>query len=204
MQAVAVQEWSAGAVHDTVGALLRDAGYHRSFWSSVAGRILVELARLVMKVFEALSHIPGGKATVLTFIAVILLLIVARLFLAAEWSDDLLLRRRRAGVIASRHDPWAEAERLAATGDFMGAAHAIYQAVLRRLAASERIRLHASKTSGDYVRELRRRGSPLAMPFQRFGRRFDRVVFGTGVCTAEDFQSLRAEALAIPDRQAAA
>jgi hypothetical protein len=86
----------------------------------------------------------------------------------------------------------------------MGAAHALYRAVLRQLATSERVRLHASKTSGDYVRELRRRGSPLATSFQRFGRRFDHVVFGKGMCTADDFAALRDEALAIPDRRSAA
>ena len=204
MQSPGIEQWSAGAVHDTVGALLRDAGYHRSFWSSVAGRLLLELGRLVMKVINALSQIPGGKATVLTIIAVILVLILARVFLSAEWSDDVLFRRKRSGIGATRIDPWTESERLAAAGDFMGAAHALYQAVLRQLSASERIRVHASKTSGDYVRELRRRGSPLAASFQRFGRRFDRIVFGRGICTAEDFASLRTDALAIPERQAAA
>ena len=204
MQAPGIEQWGAGAVHDTVGALLRDAGYHRSFWSSVAGRILLELGRLVIWTINAMSGIPGGRTTVLSIIAIILMLILGRLFLAAEWSDELLFRRKRLGVGVTRIDPWAESQRLAAAGDFMGAAHALYQAVLRRLAASERIRVHASKTSGDYVRELRRRGSPLTASFQRFGRRFDRVVFGNGVCTAEDFEALRADALAIPDRQAAA
>jgi len=204
MQSASVEQWSASAVHDTVGALLQDAAYHRSFWSSVGGRILLEAGRLLMKILSALSHIPGGRATVLTILAVIILLILARLFLAAEWSDELLFRRRRAGVIASRTDPWIEAERLAAAGDFMGASHALYQAVIRRLAGSERLRVHASKTSGDYVRELRRRGSPATSSFQRFGRRFDRVVFGKGVCTEDDYAALRADALAIPDRQVAA
>lgn len=204
MQSLGVEPWNAGAVHDTVGALLRDAAYHRSFWSSVAGRILLELGRLLLKVLTALSHIPGGRATVLSIIAVVLLLILGRLFLAADWSDQLLMRRRHPGTIASRLDPWLESERLAAAGDFMGAAHALYQAVVRRLAGSERIRVHASKTSGDYVRELRRRGSPTTAAFQRFGRRFDRVVFGKGVCSAEDYHALRADALAIPDRQVAA
>lgn len=204
MQSLGVEQWSAGAVHDTVGALLRDAGYHRSFWSSVGGRILLEAGRLLMKILQALSQIPGGRTTVLTVIAIILLLILARLFLAAEWSDELLFRRRRPGSISSRIDPWTEAERLAAAGDFMGASHALYQAVIRRLAGSERIRVHASKTSGDYVRELRRRGSPTTSSFQRFGRRFDRVVFGKGICTEDDYAALRADALAIPDRQAAA
>jgi hypothetical protein len=199
-----MEPWAPGAVHDTVTALLQDAAYRRSFWSSLGGRILAELGRFVMWLFEAARAIPGGKATVLTIIAVVLALVLARLFLASAWSEDSLLRRRQGSARISRIDPWTEAETLAAAGDYMGAAHALYQAVLRRLAATERIRVHSSKTSGDYTRDLRRRGSPLAPAFREFGRRFDRVVFGAGVCTADDFAALRRDALAIPDRQVAA
>ena len=199
-----VEPWSAGAVHDTVGALLRDAAYHRSFWSSLAGKVLVEIGRLVIRFLEVLRAIPGGKTTVLTIVAVVLLVILGRLYLAADWGDDVLFRKKGSGLRSSRIDPWSESERLAAEGDYLGAAHALYQAVLRRLAASERIRVHASKTSGDYVRDLRRRGSASASPFQRFGRRFDHVVFGKGVCTAEDYQLLRGDALALDGGRVAA
>ncbi|MEO5568923.1 MAG: DUF4129 domain-containing protein [Gemmatimonadaceae bacterium] len=199
-----IEPWRASAVHDTVAVLLKDAAYRRSFWSSIVGRLLTELGRLVQWLYDAVRGIPGGKTTVLTIIAIGLLLILGRLYLAAKGSDDLLLRRKPGSSRALRSDPWAEAESLAAAGDYMGAAHALYQAVIRRLAATERIRPHSSKTSGDYARELRRRGSPLAIPFQTFGRRFDRVVFGAGVCTADDYAAMRRDALEIPDRQAAA
>ena len=199
-----VERWSAGAVHDTVGALLEDVAYRRSFWSSIAGRMLLEVGRFIAWLFDAMRGIPGGKTTVLTILAVAILLVLGRLFLSAQWSDDVLFRRKPGSARAFRADPWSESERLASQGDYMGAAHALYQAVLRRLAATERIRVHASKTSGDYVRELRRRGSPLARHFQAFGRRFDRVVFGAGVCTEQDFAAMRRDAMAIPDRQAAA
>ena len=200
----AVEPWSAAAVHDTVGALLRDAGYHRSFWSSVAGRALLELGRFVIWLLNAMRGIPGGRATVLTIIVAIIVLVAARVLLAGEWGDELLSRRKGAAQRTARIDPWTEAERLAASGDYLEAAHSLYQAVLRRIGATERIRVHASKTAGDYARDLRRRGSPAATPFLRFGRRFDRIVFGKGECTAEDFAALRADALAIPVRQAAA
>lgn len=199
-----IEQWTAGAVHDSVAVLLEDAAYRRSFWSSLGGRLLTEFGRFLVWLYEMLRGIPGGKATVLTIIAVVLLLILGRLFLAGRWSDDVLFRRKPGSLRALRIDPWTEAETLAAAGDYMGAAHALYHAVIRRLAATERIRPHSSKTSGDYVRELRRRGSPLTVPFQAFGRRFDRIVFRSGVCTAEDFDALRRDALAIPDRQAAA
>lgn len=204
MEFQGVEPWSAGAVHDTVGALLRDAGYHRSFWSSLAGRALLEFGRFVIWLLSAVRNVPGGRATVLTIIAVIIVLIAGRLFIANDWGEDVLFRRKASALGAARVDPWAEAERLAAAGDYLAAAHALYQAVLRRIAGSERVRVHASKTSGDYVRDLRRRGSPLATPFQRFGRRFDHVIFGKGVCTADDYAALRADAIAIPGRQVAA
>lgn len=196
-----VERWSAAAVHDTVGVLLQDAAYRRSFWSSVAGRMLLEVGRFINWVLESVRAIPGGKATVLTILAVLIVLILGRLFLAAQWSEDVVFRRKGSSLRAIRTDPWAESERLAAQGDYMGAAHALYQAIIRRLATTERIRVHASKTSGDYTRELRRRGSPVASHFQAFGRRFDRIVFGAGVCTAEDFAAMRRDAMAIPDRQ---
>jgi hypothetical protein len=199
-----VGPWSSAAVHDTVATLLKDAAYRRSFWSSIIGRLVNQLERFFNWLVDAARSIPGGKATVLTIIAVVLLLVLARLILAAQWSDDVLVRRKPGAFGGTRFDPWGESEKLAAAGDYMGAAHALYQAVIRRLAANERIRVHASKTSGDYVRDLRRRGSPSAAAFQAFGRRFDRVVFGAGVCTAEDFAAMRRDAMAIPERQAAA
>lgn len=199
-----IEQWNTGAVHDTVAVLLKDAAYRRSFWSSIVGRLLTELGRVLQWFYDAVRGIPGGKTTVLTIIAIVLLLILGRLYLATKWGDDLLVRRTPGSLRALRSDPWAEAESLAAAGDYMGAAHALYQAVIRRLAATERIRPHSSKTSGDYARELRHRGSPLALPFQKFGRRFDRVVFGAGVCTEDDYAAMRRDALEIPDRQAAA
>lgn len=199
-----IERWNAGAVHDTVAVLLQDAAYRRSFWSSIAGRLLTELGRVLEWIYDAVRGIPGGKATALTVIAIVLLLILGRLYLAARQNDELLFRPRAGSPRAMRSDPWAEAESLARAGDYMGAAHAPYQAVIRRLAVTERIRPHSSKTTGDYARELRRRGSPLAGPFQTFGRRFDRVVFGAGVCSADDYAAMRRDALEIPDRQAVA
>lgn len=199
-----IAPWSAGAVHDTVTALLRDRAYYRSFWSSLLGRLLVEAGRFITWLVEAVRNIPGGRNTVIGVVAAISVVIIVRILMSGRWSEDGPMRRRRGPGRVMRIDPWTEAESLAAAGDFMGAAHALYQAVLRRLATSERLRLHPSKTTGDYVRELRRRGSPLVGPFQVFGRRFDRVVFGAGECSAEEFATMLREATAMPDRQTAA
>ena len=44
-----------------------------------------------------------------------------------------------------------------ADGNFNAASHALYAALLERIARSGAVALHASKTGGDYWRELRRR-----------------------------------------------
>jgi uncharacterized protein DUF4129 len=200
----AAERWSTAAIHDTVATLLRDRAYHRSFWSSLLGKLLTLIGRFLNWLFDAARSIPGGRNTVITFVVVVIALIILRVLMTGQWDDDLAMRRRTGKSRVSRMDPWAEAEALAAAGDFTGAAHALYQAVLRRIAATERVRLHTSKTTGDYARELRRRGSPVAGPFQAFGRRFDRVIFGVGECSPDEFAAMLRDAAAIPDMREAA
>ena len=89
-----------------------------------------------------------------------------------------------------REDLWIAARRAADAGDYAGACHLLYAAVLDRMAKVDGLRLHPSKTSGDYWRELRRRGSPAGDDFRLFARRFDRAVYGTGVPRSEDVEEL--------------
>lgn len=63
-------------------------------------------------------------------------------------------------------------------GDWREAAHALYQAVLLRLAAAEVVRVDASKTPGDYRREVRRARSELGAPIERFLSWFERLAYG--------------------------
>jgi len=197
-----LQQWGAGPVHDTVATLVRDRAYQRSILGSLLGRALMAIVEGIARLVRAFQQIPGGRTTVIAAVAVVVALIVARVVLTAQLGGGAFAGRRGRGPLAVRADAWAEAERLASQGDYTGGAHALYQAVLRRLAGTERIRLHASKTSGDYSRELRRRGSPVAASFRQFGRRFDRVIFGTGECSAQEFEEMLREALAIGGQQA--
>jgi hypothetical protein len=197
-----MQQWGAGDVHETVATLVRDRAYQRSILGSLLGRALLAIVEGVSRLIKAFQQIPGGRTTVIVVVVVIVALIAGRVLLTAQLEGDEFTRRRRRVARAVRADAWSEAERLAAMGDYTGAAHALYQAVLRRLAGTERIRLHASKTSGEYSRELRRRGSPAAAPFQQFGRRFDRVIFGIGECSAQEFEAMLRDASAVTARQA--
>jgi hypothetical protein len=181
--------WPAASIQDSVAAIIRQRPYQRSVSATLLDRLLDWLAALIRRVFSAVSEIPNAKWIVLAATIVVLLAIIARLVLAHE--ADERRRHIRAGAVQGAGDPWAEAERLAAAGSFTEAAHVLYRAVTERLAAAERIRLHPSKTSGDYARELQRRGFAATADFRTFGRRYDHVMFGVGVCDAPTYAQLR-------------
>jgi hypothetical protein len=87
-------------------------------------------------------------------------------------------------------DPWRAADALLAAGRLEEAAHALYRGVVESVARAEKLRLDPSKTSGDYARELRGRGSARLSPFRAFARRFDVAVYGHGGCDAEALSEL--------------
>ena len=169
------------------------------FWGWV-GEVLLRLLALLDPLLSILRKSPLLYWTVITLLALILLAIVARagylwrqrrLFDAASraWESSPL---RRAG-----RDPWAAAEELSARGEFTDAAHALYAALLESAARRQQIRLHPSKTAGDYVRELRNRSSAIFSLFRDFARSYESVIYGIGVCDAERYQRLYALAGAV-------
>jgi hypothetical protein len=134
-------------------------------------------------------NVPNAKWVILGLAVVLVLAIATRFVLGSEAEERR--RRARVGAVYGSADPWLEAERLAATGNYMDAAHLLYRGLTERLAAAELIRPHASKTSGDYARELHQRGSPAHGEFRQFGRRYDRAMFGVGAFDAATYAALR-------------
>ncbi len=129
-------------------------------------------------------------------------LVAGRMMLTARraaHAGERLSRRRGAERTL---DPWRDAQDLAAAGEFTEAAHALYRALLLRLSARGVVRLHPSKTAGDYARELRRRNVADQAPFQAFRVRYDRLIYGAGSCGADDYAALLHEARPIMDRAA--
>ena len=196
------QPWSAGAIQDSVAAIVRQPAYQRSVRATLLDRLLDWLAALIRRFFSGLSEIPNMKWIILGLAILVVLAIAARLWLGSEAEERR--RRARPGAVQGSGDPWAEADRVAATGDYTAAAHLLYRGVTERLAAAAQLRLHPSKTSGDYARELRTRGSPAHAEFRRFGRRYDRVLFGTGTCDAETYSALREHARGVIHTEARA
>lgn len=187
----AVTVWPRGAIHDTVAAIVKQSAYHRQVARSLFDRITQWIGDMVLRLFQTLGGVPHGRVVATIAAGVVVALVVVRVVYAARLrttpEESAVFGGRR---VATAGDPWRSAEDLAAAGRFTEAAHALYRATLGMLATRGQIRLHSSKTSGDYALELRRRGAGAYAPFRRFGRRYDRVIYGTGTCDAADYAAL--------------
>jgi hypothetical protein len=161
------------------------------------------LGDLLRRLFGAIPSVPNAKWIILG-IAILAVVAIAARFVFANEAEERR-RRARSRTVFGGADPLVEAERLAAAGDYTEAAHLLYRGVTERLAAAEQIRLHPSKTSGDYARELRGRGSAVHGEFRQFGRRYDRALFGVGTCDAATYATLREQATRVirPEARAA-
>jgi hypothetical protein len=184
--------WPASAIQDTVAAIISQPPYQRSIRATLLDRLMDWLAALIRRIFSAVSELPNAKWIVLGVAVLALIAIALRIALGSEAGERR--RRARVGVVTGGGDPWVEAERLAAAGDYTEAAHLLYRGVVERLAASDLIRPHPSRTSGDYARDLQRRGSPAAGEFRQLGRRYDRALFGIRSFDAATYAALREHA----------
>ena len=183
--------WPATAVHDTVARVLREAAFRRSVQQSFADVFMLWLADWFGRFMRIIKHVPSGRSIAIGLGALIVIAVVARAVLATRARGESAERtgRRRGGVAGD--DPWQTAEQLMSQGRYEEAAHAIYRGVLNGLTLGERVRLDPSKTSGDYARELRRRGSSSFVAFRAFVRRFDVAVYGHGGCDSAALMELR-------------
>ena len=182
--------WPAAAVRDTVEAITQDAAYDRSVTASVWEYILDWIAEALFGLLELLPEVDWGRYLVVGLAVLLAVLVVARIVLQS--------RARRAhwagvsdkGAVRRATDSMAEAERLAAAGEYLTAAHQLCAAVLTASARRGEVTLHPAKTTGDYAREMRRRQAPSAPAFQRFRTRYDRVVYDAQACSADEYSQL--------------
>jgi hypothetical protein len=186
--------WPAPAVHDTVYAIAREAAYRRSLRETAMQHIFNALGRAFKAIFDFFRGSQTGRHITIALVALIAVALLVHVILAA-------LAERNDAVTADAHparertaDAWREAERLAAAGRFTDASHALLAALLSAFAQRGEVRLHASKTAGDYARELARRGSPSRPAFQQFRRRYDAAIFGAAECSGDDYAALLRDA----------
>jgi heme exporter protein D len=189
---VAERGWPPTAVHDSVQAVLRDPAFQRSLRRTLLDRMLLWLGDWWDRLVKAMHHLPSTRSIGLTIVALVVLFVVVRTIMSARARTEDVARQGRRRTTTTQDDPWQAAEALGSEGRFEEAAHALYRGVLVTIARTERIRLDPSRTSGDYSRELRRRGSASATHFRAFTRRFESAVYGHERCTADIIAELRA------------
>ena len=187
----------ADAIRDTIARVFQAHSYDRSSSSTLGALILRAIERVFDAVFCALRSSPALSRVVLIVGAVILLMVIARVAYVAIERQRL---SRRAGALRSSRagvtDPWGAAQDAAAAGQYTEAAHYLYGALLQALSRRERLRLHPSKTAGDYARDLRAASSASWPTFREFVRAFELVIYGRGECDRAQFERL--QSLATP------
>jgi hypothetical protein len=187
--------WPAAAIHDTVSAIIQQTVYQRRLGRSLAERLWAWFWDQLGALFNAVAGTPATRTITLFVCALLVGAIVLRVLVAVRTERYV---RRAPGTLGDRPGRYLptldDARRLAREGRYADAMHVLYAALLDALAQRRLIRLHTSKTSGDFARELFARGHPAHDAFRAFVRRFDRVLYGYDACDAAAFESLWGEA----------
>lgn len=186
--------WNDAAIRDTIAAITSTSEYQRELTTSLASRALRWFSDLLDALFTSVRGAPYGREITIAVVALLVALVIARIVLGVRAERALVAARVPRKATVADLSALADAERLAQAGDFTAAAHALFAALLRACAARGEVRLHPSKTTGDYARELRRRNTPSLRPFQSFRSRYDRVIYGDMQCSAGDYAALSSDA----------
>jgi hypothetical protein len=196
--------WTARQIHDTVAAIALQPRYAVPVRRSLLGRLLRWLLERVADLIAVLGGSRSARITVIAAVALIVAAIIGRVLLPR----NVELRRRMGASLrvlgSERRDYWALADELAAAGNVVGACHAVYLAVLESLGRSGALVLHASKTPGDYLRELRHRRPSTTIEFRSFVRLFEAAAFGATAPAAAAYGALRQSAERVVAQRAAA
>ena len=196
--------WPAAAVHDTVAAIARQSAYQRRLTDTLWQRVWSWIGDRLNDLGDLLKGAGVGREVATWLVVLLLVLIIARVIIAARAAQDSASSSAGRVRRLFGSDPWGDAERFAAAGQFTEAAHALFAALLVAISARGDVRFHPSKTAGDYARELRRRNAPSFGGFQAFRTRYDQIIYGTGSCSADEYAALLRDARPLLDYQRAA
>jgi len=182
---------SNSAIADTVAAVLRSRDFVSHNTVSI-GQLIAEWiwGAVVRFLGFAASHPAIGLVLRLTLGAILLVILVRIVYgLIIRYSPSTLGRQHFDPTRTT--DWWNTAQQRASSDDYTGAAHALYLALLGSTARRGLITLHESKTTGDYLREVRRRPEAIDLPrFADFTRSYETVVYGIGTCDQERYSRL--------------
>jgi len=182
---------SNSAIADTVAAVFRGRDFVAHNTISIGQLLAAWLWNGVLRVFGFAASHPLVGLVLRIALGVLALVVLARIVygLVARYAPSAIARRHFDG--SRGNDWWAVAQSLAARDDYTGAAHALYMALIGAASRSGLVSPHESKTTGDYLREIRHANGTVDVPrFTDFTRSYETVIYGIGTCDRERFTRL--------------
>lgn len=181
------------AIADTVAAVFRGHVFIEHSRVSI-GQLIAEWAwSLVIRLFGFAASHPAIGLVIKLALGLILLLVLARIAFGLVARHSSSATGRKHFDLSRGTDWWSAAQELASHSDFTGAAHALYLALLGSAARRGLVSLHESKTTGDYLRELRRKPDAIDLSrFTDFTRSYETVIYGIGTCDEARYTRLNA------------
>lgn len=135
---------------------------------------------------------PGGLPSLLLVVAVIVALVIAlRLGLGPAGLRDVLTDRRRGPRPATADEYRAEAESLAARGEFKEAVRARFRAIIRELEQRAVLDPRAGRTAGEIAREGAAAVPTIGEDLRLVAGTFDRVWYGRRDAARADYVAVR-------------
>lgn len=160
------------------------------------------IARWLGTWIARLLHALSGNAAANVVVRVALVVAILAIALRVLLPGFMLPQRGARGTHGTQRDDWwGLAARLASEGSFTDAAHALYLALVTAAATRGLVIIHESKTTGDYLREVRRaQGRRLSAGelagWRDFVRAYDTAIYGLRTVSDTEYQTLRALAMA--------
>jgi hypothetical protein len=199
------EQLGESAIRDTLAAVFRDPAYNRSAQETLGEKLLAWIQWLLYEIARVVGDSPVLYWSTIALLVAVVAAVLGRSIYLAFQRARLAAAAMRSGAGGDgdgfHSDAWLLAQRYAANGQYTEAAHAVYRHLLEWLAHRENIRLHPSKTVGDYARELRARSSRIFSHYREFARSYEVVIYGLGSCDRERYDRLLSLATTITQKK---
>ena len=172
-----------------------------SLLDRIVNRVLESLGELLG---ETVDVVPGGLGGLVLLLVLLTLLVVAtRLGLGPLAARDRLADRRRSARSMTAADYRAEADRLAAAGEWKDAVRARFRAIVRELEQRGVLDARPGRTAGEIAREAADAVPAVSAPAHDAAGVFDAVWYGRRAATAADHDLLKRSDDAVRDARLA-
>ena len=170
----------------------------RPWWEQLLAPVFEELFALFAQLWDTVASAASGREgwlglTVMALAAVLLLGVAVYLLRSVRLAVVREARLRAEGRAERRQHSdqlWAQAQRLAATGDWPAAVRAAYLSALYALDEHALLHVQSGLTNREHAAQLLREHPKYGATFAELVQRYDRLRYGHLPITAEAFGEL--------------